>query len=316
MLQYTAGRALASVPLLLLVSLLAFSVVRLIPGDAVMLMVAEIGNLSPQQLAQIRAELGVDRPFPQQFLSWLAGAVQGDLGRSIWTGRSVGREILRTLPVTAELALLSIVISLLVAIPIGIVSAVRRNSLFDYSGRLLAMVGLSVPEFALATVALLVLSLHVGWVPSLVYVPLWEEPWRNLGTLAVPSLILGFGLAAVIMRVTRSAMLEVLREDYVRTARSKGLPEVAVIVRHALKNAFNPIVTIIGVQARRLIGSTVVIETIFALPGIGRLTIDALLNRDFTQLQGCILVIALAVVLLNLLVDLSYGWLDPRIHYR
>jgi peptide/nickel transport system permease protein len=316
MLQYIAGRVLASVPLLLLVSLLAFSVVRLIPGDAVMLMVAEIGNLSQQQLAQIRAELGVDRPFPQQFLIWLAGAAQGDLGRSIWTGRSVGREILRTLPVTAELALLSIAISLLVAIPIGIVSAVWRNSPFDYSGRLLAMVGLSVPEFALATVALLVLSLHVGWVPSLVYVPLWEEPWRNLGTLAVPSLILGFGLAAVTMRMTRSAMLEVLREDYVRTARSKGLPEVAVIVRHALKNAFNPIVTIIGVQARRLIGSTVIIETIFALPGIGRLTIDALLNRDFIQLQGCILVIALAVVLLNLLVDLSYAWLDPRIHYR
>ena len=316
MLQYTAGRALASVPLLLLVSLLAFSVVRLIPGDAVMLMVAEIGNLSQQQLAQIRAELGVDRPFPQQFLIWLAGVARGDLGRSIWTGRSVGREILRTLPVTAELALLSIAVSLLVAIPIGIVSAVWRNSPFDYSGRLLAMVGLSVPEFALATVALLVLSLHVGWIPSLVYVPLWEEPWRNLGTLAVPSLILGFSLAAVTMRMTRSAMLEVLREDYVRTARSKGLPEVAVIVRHALKNAFNPIVTIIGVQARRLIGSTVVIETIFALPGIGRLTIDALLNRDFIQLQGCILVIALAVVLLNLLVDLSYAWLDPRIHYR
>jgi peptide/nickel transport system permease protein len=316
MFQYTAGRVLASVPLLLLVSLLAFSVVRLIPGDAVMLMVAEIGHLSQEQLAQIRAELGVDRPFPQQFLSWLAGAARGDLGRSIWTGRSVGREILRTLPVTAELALLSIAVSLLVAIPIGIVSAVWRNSLFDYGGRLLAMVGLSVPEFALATVALLVLSLHVGWVPSLVYVPLWEEPWRNLGTVAVPSLILGFGLAAVTMRMTRSAMLEVLREDYVRTARSKGLSEVAVIVRHALKNAFNPIVTIIGVQARRLIGSTVVIETIFALPGIGRLTIDALLNRDFTQLQGCILVIALAVVLLNLLVDLSYAWLDPRIQYR
>ena len=275
-----------------------------------------IGNLSQQQLAQIRAELGVDRPFPQQFLIWLAGVARGDLGRSIWTGRSVGREILRTLPVTAELALLSIAVSLLVAIPIGIVSAVWRNSPFDYSGRLLAMVGLSVPEFALATVALLVLSLHVGWIPSLVYVPLWEEPWRNLGTLAVPSLILGFSLAAVTMRMTRSAMLEVLREDYVRTARSKGLPEVAVIVRHALKNAFNPIVTIIGVQARRLIGSTVVIETIFALPGIGRLTIDALLNRDFIQLQGCILVIALAVVLLNLLVDLSYAWLDPRIHYR
>jgi ABC-type dipeptide/oligopeptide/nickel transport system permease component len=147
-------------------------------------------------------------------------------------------------------------------------------------------------------------------------VPLWEVPGRNLGTLAVPSLILGFALAAVTMRMTRSAVLEVLREDYIRTARSKGLPEVTVVVRHALKNALNPIITIIGIQARRLIGSTVVIETIFALPGIGRLTVDALLNRDFTQLQGCILVIALAVVLMNLLVDLSYAWLDPRIDYR
>jgi len=316
MLQYAAGRVLAGIPLLLLVSLLAFSVVRLVPGDAVMLMLAEIGNASPQQLSQIRAELGVDRPFALQFLVWLGGAVRGDLGRSIWTGRPVGEEILRTVPVTAELAFFSIVISLLVAIPTGIGSAVWRNSALDYASRLLAMVGLSVPEFALATVALLVLSLYVGWVPSLVYVPLWDAPWRNLGTLAVPSVILGFSLAAVTMRMTRSAMLEVLREDYVRTARSKGLPEGGVVGRHALKNAFNPIITIIGIQVRRLIGSTVVIETIFALPGIGRLTVDSLLNRDFTQLQGCILVIALAVILLNLLVDLSYGWLDPRIHYR
>lgn len=316
MLQYVGRRVLASIPLLLLLSLLAFSVVRVIPGDAVMLMLAEIGNSSPQQLAQIRAELGVDRPFLPQFLIWLGGVIRGDLGRSIWTGRSVAREILRTVPVTAELALLSIAVSLLVAIPIGIVSAVWRNSPLDYAGRLLAMIGLSIPEFALATVSLLILSLYVGWVPSLVYVPLWEEPGRNLGTLAVPSLILGFALAAVTMRITRSAMLEVLREDYVRTARSKGLPERAIVARHAMKNAFNPIITIIGIQARRLIGSTVVIETIFALPGIGRLTIDALLNRDFTQLQGCILVIALAVVLLNLVVDLSYAWLDPRIRYR
>jgi peptide/nickel transport system permease protein len=316
MLQYATGRVVASIPLLLLVCLLAFSVVRLVPGDAVMLMLAEMGNASPQQLSEMRAELGVDRPFALQFMVWLGGAVRGDLGRSIWTGRPVGREILRTLPVTAELAFFSIAISLLVAIPIGIGSAIWRNSALDYASRLLAMVGLSVPEFALATVALLVLSLYVGWVPSLVWTSPWQAPWRNLGTVAVPSVILGFSLAAVTMRMTRSAMLEVLREDYVRTARSKGLPERGVVIRHALKNAFNPIVTIIGIQARRLIGSTVVIETIFALPGLGRLTVDSLLNRDFIQLQGCILVIALAVILLNLLVDLSYAWLDPRIHYR
>jgi peptide/nickel transport system permease protein len=315
MYRYVIRRLVISIPLLLLVSLLAFSIVRIVPGDVVMLMLAEIGNISPEQLAKIRADMGLDRPFLQQFVIWLAGVVQGDLGTSIWTGRSVARELLRTLPVTGELALLSMVVALLLAIPIGILSAVRRNTPLDYAGRFLAIVGLSVPEFALATVALLLLSLYVGWIPSLIFVPIWEEPLRNLGTMALPALILGFSLAAVIMRMTRSAMLEVLREDYIRTAWSKGLSERTIIVRHALKNAFIPIITLIGIQARRLIGSTVVIETIFAIPGIGRLTVDALLNRDYTQLQGCILLIALSVVLINLVVDLSYAWFDPRIRY-
>lgn len=316
MYRYILKRLLISIPLLVLVSLLAFSIVRIVPGDVVMLMLAEIGNITPEQLAEIRADMGLDRPFVEQFLIWLGDAVQGDLGESIWTGRSVTVEILRTLPVTGELAVLSIGVALLVALPIGILSAIRRNSALDYAGRFVAIIGLSVPEFALATLALLLLSLYVGWIPSLIYVPLWQEPLRNLGTMALPALILGFSLAAVIMRMTRSAMLEVLREDYIRTAWAKGLSERAVVVRHALKNAFIPIITLIGIQGRRLIGSTVVIETIFAIPGLGRLTIDALLNRDYTQLQGCILLIALVVVLLNLLVDLSYAWFDPRIHYQ
>ena len=300
---------------MLLVSLLAFSIVRIVPGDVVMLMLAEIGNITPEQLATIRADMGLDRPFLQQFVIWLGGVVQGDLGKSIWTGRSVGLELLRTIPVTGELAILSMSVALLIAIPIGILSAVRRNTLLDYGGRFFAIVGLSVPEFAVATIALLLLSLYVGWIPSLIYVPLWQEPLRNLGTMVLPSLILGFSLSAVIMRMTRSAMLEVLHEDYIRTAYSKGLAERVIIFRHALKNAFIPIITLIGIQARRLIGSTVVIETIFAIPGIGRLTIDALLNRDYTQLQGCILLIALSVVVINLVVDLSYACFDPRIHY-
>jgi peptide/nickel transport system permease protein len=315
MYQYVLKRLVASIPLLLLVSLLAFSIVRIVPGDVVMLMLAEIGNITPEQLATIRADMGLDRPFLQQFLIWLGGVVQGDLGKSIWTGRSVGRELLRTIPVTGELAILSMSVALLIAIPIGILSAVRRNTLLDYGGRFFAIVGLSVPEFAVATIALLLLSLYVGWIPSLIYVPLWQEPLRNLGTMILPSLILGFSLSAVIMRMTRSAMLEVLHEDYIRTAYSKGLAERVIIFRHALKNAFIPIITLIGIQARRLIGSTVVIETIFAIPGIGRLTIDALLNRDYTQLQGCILLIALSVVVINLVVDLSYACFDPRIHY-
>jgi peptide/nickel transport system permease protein len=316
MFKYILRRLLISIPLLLLVSLMVFSIVRIVPGDVVMLMLAEIGNITPEQLAKIRADMGLDQPFLQQFVIWLGGVIQGDLGKSIWTGRSVGQEILRTLPVTGELAILSMFVAMLVAIPIGVLSAIRRNTSLDYAGRFLAIVGLSVPEFALATVALLLLSLYVGWIPSLIYVPIWKEPLRNLGTVALPSLILGFSMSAVIMRMTRSAMLEVLREDYIRTAWSKGLSERVVIFRHALKNAFIPIITLVGIQTRRLIGSTVVIETIFAIPGIGRLTIDALLNRDYTQLQGCILLIALAVVAINLVVDLSYAWFDPRIHYQ
>lgn len=316
MYRYILRRLLVSIPLLLLVSLLVFSIVRIVPGDVVMLMLEEIGNIPPEQLAKIRADMGLDRPFLQQFVIWLGGVVQGNLGESIWTGRSVGQEILRTLPITGELAILSIGIALCIGIPIGILSAVRRNTWLDYAGRFLAIIGLSVPGFALATIALLVLSLYFGWIPSLIYVPFWEEPLRNLGTMILPSLILGFSLAAVIMRMTRSAMLEVLHEDYIRTAWAKGLSERVIVVRHALKNAFIPIITIIGIQVRRLIGNTVVIETIFALPGIGRLTIDALLNRDYTQLQGCILLIAIAVVLINLVVDVSYAWFDPRIHYR
>jgi peptide/nickel transport system permease protein len=316
MYRYIIRRLLVSIPLLLIVSLLVFSIIRIVPGDVVMLMLEEIGNIPPEQLAKIRADMGLDRPFLQQFVIWLGGVVQGDLGESIWTGRSVGQEILRTLPITGELAILSLGIALCIAIPIGILSAVRRNSWLDYAGRFFAIVGLSVPGFALATIALLVFSLYVGWIPSLIYVPLWKEPLRNLGTMILPSLILGFSLAAVIMRMTRSAMLEVLHEDYIRTAWAKGLSERVIIVRHALKNAFIPIITMIGIQVRRLIGNTVVIETIFALPGIGRLTIDALLNRDYTQLQGCILLIAMVVVLINLVVDLSYAWFDPRIHYQ
>lgn len=313
--KYIIKRLLISIPLLVLISLMVFSLIRLVPGDIVMLMLAEVGNVPAEQLAQIRADLGLDRPFIQQFVVWIGGVLQGDFGRSIWTGRAVGTEILRTLPITAELALLSMLISLIIALPIGIFSAIRRNTALDYGGRFLAIVGLSVPEFALATIALLILSLYVKWIPSLEYTPLWENPAQNLETMILPAVILGFSLAAVVMRMTRSTMLEVLREDYIRTAWAKGLPEKTIVIRHALKNAFIPVITLIGIQARRLIGSTVVIETIFAIPGLGRLTIDALLNRDYPQLQGCILFIALAVVLINLLVDLSYAWFDPRIHY-
>jgi peptide/nickel transport system permease protein len=207
-------------------------------------------------------------------------------------------------------------IALLVGLPIGILSAARRNTIIDYLGRFVAIIGLSVPEFALGIMLILVLSLWVGWLPPPAYVPLWEDPVANIKQLIFPALILGLALAAAGMRMTRSAMLEVLREDYIRTAWAKGLGERQVVLRHALKNAFIPVITIVGVQLRRLLGSTVLVETVFSLPGLGRLTIDAMLNRDFIQLQSNLLIIALMVVLINLAVDVSYAWLNPRMRFR
>lgn len=316
MAAYIARRVFIGVLTAFLVALFAFGVVRIVPGDALMLQIAETSpRLTPADLARIRAELGLDKAFAPQFLSWLGGVFQGDLGNSLWTGRPVLREIVRTLPLTLELAVLALIVATCVSLPIGVLSALKRNTPLDYAMRLVAILGLSIPEFALAIVLILVLSLGLHWIPPTEYTGLVENPMANLQQLLLPALILGFELSAVSMRMTRSAMLEVLREDYIRTARAKGLPERLVVVRHALKNAFIPVITIMGIQARRFLGATVIIESIFALPGLGRLTLDALLNRDFVQLQGNLLVIGILVVLLNLVVDLSYGWLNPRIRY-
>lgn len=314
--RYILRRLLLAVPVMLLVALFAFGVVRLIPGDALLMMIAETGRMSETQLQQIRAEMGLDRPFVPQFVSWIGGVIHGDFGTSIWTGQPALLEIARAMPLTLEMGGMAIIISLLVGLPIGVLSAARRNTPVDYLGRLTAIIGLSVPEFALGILVILALTLWVGWMPPPTYIPLWQDPAANLKQLIFPELVLGFGLAAAGMRMTRSAMLEVLREDYIRTAWAKGLRERVVVVKHALKNAFIPVITIIGLQLRRLLGSTVVLETVFSLPGLGRLTIDAMLNRDFIQLQSNLLVIALMVVLINLAVDVSYAWLNPRLRFR
>jgi peptide/nickel transport system permease protein len=314
--RYILRRLLLAVPVMVLVALFAFGVMRLVPGDALMLMLAETGNISAEKVQQIRAEMGLDRPFIPQFLSWLGGVVRGDFGTSIWTGQPALTEIARSLPLTLEMAAMASVISLLVGLPVGIISAARRNRPIDYVGRLVASVGLSVPEFALGILLILSLSLWVGWLPPPAYIPLWQNPVANLKQLILPALVLGFALAAAGMRMTRSAMLEVLRDDYIRTARAKGLSERTVVLKHALKNAFIPVITIVGIQLRRLLGSTVVVETVFSLPGLGRLTIDAMLNRDFVQLQSNLLIMALLVVLINLAVDVSYAWFNPRIRFQ
>ena len=316
MYRYIFRRLLLAIPVMLLVALFAFGVIRLIPGDALMMMLAETGNISEERLQQIRAEMGLDRPFIPQFVSWLGGVVQGDFGTSIWTGEPALAEIAKALPLTLEMGAMAILISLIVGLPVGVISAVRRNTPVDYLGRFAAIIGLSVPEFALGILLILTLSLWLGWMPPTAYIPLWEDPAANLKQLIFPALVLGFALAAASMRMTRSAMLEVLREDYIRTAWAKGLRERTVVLKHALKNAFIPVITIIGIQLRRLLGSTVVVETVFSLPGLGRLTIDAMLNRDFVQLQSNLLIIALLVVLVNLAVDVSYAWLNPRIRFH
>jgi peptide/nickel transport system permease protein len=267
-------------------------------------------------LARARQELGLERPFLAQYRTWITGALHGDLGRSLITRRSVTSELGKRINLTSHLAVMSIIVAMLIALPIGVLSAVKQDTASDYLARFFAILGLSLPDFWLATVVITVLAIWVQWIPPVGFAPLWEDPARCLGQLAIPALIIGARLAAVSMRMTRSSLLEVLRQDYIRTARAKGTRERAVIVRHALKNAFIPVVTVIGQQFSVLLGGTVIVEFIFLQPGVGSLMLDAVLLRDYTLIQGAVLFFAAVIVAMNLLVDLSYAWLDPRIRYR
>ncbi|MBM4195270.1 MAG: ABC transporter permease [Gemmatimonadetes bacterium] len=313
---YVARRLLQGLVVLWLVSLLIFSLVRILPGDAVIMQLDQAAAPTPEVLARARRELGLDRPFLAQYRSWITDAVHGDLGRSLVTRRPVTQELLKRINLTSHLAVLSIVIALLIALPIGVLSAVRQDTASDYLGRLFAILGLSLPEFWLATVAITFLAIWFQWIPPIGFAPIWQDPARCLSQLLIPALIIGARLAAVSMRMTRSSLLEVLRQDYIRTARAKGTRERAVIVRHALKNAFIPVVTIVGQQFSVLLGGTVIVEFIFLQPGVGSLMLDAVLLRDYTLIQGAVLFFAAVIVATNLLVDLSYAWLDPRIRYR
>jgi peptide/nickel transport system permease protein len=242
--------------------------------------------------------------------------VQGDLGRSLISRRPVTQELLKRINLTSHLAVLSIIVALLIALPIGVLSAVRQDTASDYVGRSFAVLGLSLPDFWLATVVITFLAIWFQWIPPIGFAAIWEDPARCLSQLTIPAAIIGARLAAVSMRMTRSSLLEVLRQDYIRTARAKGTRERAVIVRHALKNAFIPVVTVIGQQVGVLLGGTVIVEFIFLQPGVGSLMLDAVLLRDYTLIQGAVLFFAAVIVVTNLLVDLSYAWLDPRIRYR
>lgn len=309
--RYLLRRLLLMLPVLLGVTVLAAGLIRLVPGDAVLVKIEEAGHV--EDLDAARRALGLDRSFPEQYGAWVGGALRGDLGVSFITDRPVLPSILRALPVTVELAVLALLVAGGIGMPLGVVSAIRRDRWPDVLGRLVSVAGLSMPSFWIGTLVLLYFSLWFRWIPPIVYVPLFEDPFRNLQQFIVPALALGAHFSAVAMRVTRSALLEVLGQDYIRTAYAKGLRERVMLARHALKNALIPVVTVLGVQFSHLLGGTVLIETIFSMPGLGRLTLDAISQRDYPQLQGSVLVVALMVVFVTLAVDLGYGWLDPRI---
>jgi len=311
MFYYIIKRLIAMLPVLALVSLIVFTIIHLTPGDPALIMLGE--EATPQALAALRHELGLDQPLPVQYLVWLSHVLRGDLGRSIRTNQPVIEAIMQRLPVTLELTTLAMVISIMAAIPAGIISATRRNSASDLISTTLALLGISMPSFFLAILLIFVFSLKVRWLPPMGYTPFQKGVWENLRGMILPAITLGIAAMAIVARLTRSTLLEALQQDYVRTARAKGLREQAVIYSHALKNAMIPITTILGLQIGFLLGGAVITETIFALPGVGRLVVASIFERDFPLVQGVVLFLALMHLVVNLIVDLLYAYLDPRI---
>ncbi|ETX01997.1 MAG: peptide ABC transporter [Candidatus Entotheonella gemina] len=311
--RYIIKPLLLMIPSLLIVSFIIFSLARMIPGDVVDMMFEDQGYA--QDRDEMRRKLGIDKPIPIQYIEWLARMMSGDLGVSLWTKQPVLDEILARLPVSMELGLMTISFALLMAVPIGILSAVRQDTTQDIAARSFAIGGLSIPGFWLGTLVVVLPSIWWGWTPPIQYVAFAQNPWGHLGQFLLPAVILSFASAASIMRLTRAQMLEVLRQDYVRTAWSKGLQEKVVILKHALKNAIIPVVTIIGLQIANVAGGTVVMEQIFGLPGMGRFLIEAITQRDYPVIQGVNFTLASVIIVMNLVVDLIYGFLDPRIRY-
>ena len=314
--QYAIKRIGLFIPTVLLVTIIVFVVMRLIPGDpALAILSADDAVYTQEELAQLRAELGTDRPIAIQYFEWISGFLRGDFGTSYWWGGPVMERLGERIPVTIELAILGILLAVVCAVPLGVISAIKPDSPLDYASRIFTLVGISIPTFFSGILLTLVLIRAFGWLPPLGYEDIWEDPWTNIKQLVLPALALGFYDMAFIARVTRSSMMEILREDYMRTARAKGLRELIVLSRHGLKNAVLPVLTISGWQFGRLFGGTVIIEKIFLIPGVGQLLIDAIYQRDFPTIQAVIVIVALSIVVVNLLVDLLYGWLDPRIRY-
>lgn len=312
--RYIIRRLLLMIPTLIGVTLLVFALIRMLPGDAVTMMIQDYQGYA-KDLDELRAKLGLTQPFHEQYLTWMSRALRGDFGTSLRSGTPIADDLVQRMPVTLELGVLGLMVSLLIAIPLGVYSAVRQDTLSDYIARSAAIGMIAIPGFWLATLAITMPSIWWKWTPPLRYTQFADDPGKNLNQMLLPAVILGIGLSGTVMRLTRAQMLEVLRQDYVRTAWAKGLAARVVIFRHGLKNAIIPVVTLLGLQIGVLISGTVVLENIFVVPGMGRYLFVAINDRDYPVVQAIVLIFAVAIIFANLIVDLLYVWLDPRIRY-
>jgi peptide/nickel transport system permease protein len=313
MFAFFIRRLVTVLPTLVFVSMLIFGLQQLLPGDPAQILAGEDQN--PELIAQLREKMHLDKPLPVQYGYWIGGVLQGDLGESARTGQPVLELILQKLPVTVQLAFMSMLIALLISIPAGIVSAVKRGSVWDHSATVFGLAGLSMPNFWLGILMILFFSVELGWLPASGYVSPFENLGANLAAMIMPAIVLGTGIAAVLMRHTRSSMLQVLATDYVRTARAKGLRERVVVGKHALRNALTPVITLAALELGTLLSGAVLTEQVFTIPGFGKLIIDAVFNRDYAVVQGVVLVTATAYILLNLLADMAYFVFNPRLRH-
>ena len=317
MYRYIIRRVLLMIPTLVGVAILTFVLMRLLPGDVVEMRLASEGSyVSQETIDKERVRLGLDKPIWVQFVDWMWGIAHFDLGESMWTGRPITYEIGIRFQVSLQIAVMSTIIAVILAIPLGTISALKQDTWIDYAIRIFSIAGLATPSFWLGIMILLAFLIFFTWAPPMVYTPIWVDPVANLSQLIWPALATGYRYSAVATRMTRSTVLEVLREDYIRTARAKGLWEKLILRRHALKNAMLPVITVIGLEFAFLIGGLVVTEQVFNLNGLGKLFVDAVGNQDYTLIQGLVLIVAFVFTFTNLVVDILYAWLDPRIRYQ
>jgi peptide/nickel transport system permease protein len=315
---YIIRRVLALIPTLIFASLIVFITIRLMPGNIIDLMLSQNDvSAAKQSREQLEAALGLDTPIYIQYFKWIGALLfKGSLGNSLWTNTPVMDEILYRLPITFELGILALIVSLIVGVPIGVYAALKQDTIGDYILRTFSILALAIPGFWVGTLVMVFPSIWWGWSPSVRFIPFSEDPWGNFLQLLIPALILGKAFSAITMRLTRTLMLEVMRQDYIRTARAKGLSTGTIVMRHALRNALIPVITLVGLQAGALIGGAVILEQIFVIPGMGLLLLEAVSSRDYPTITGVFLVFGVAIVFINLLVDLSYGFLDPKVRNR